>query len=84
MGHERVGYLPKSERWKGIVQKISHFSSGKEDISDIATETTRNVRSKFKNITEDTGVISAFKFLVLLTHASKKEIPSEFLKSKGL
>lgn len=84
MGHERVGYLPKSERWKGIVKKISHFSSEKDDVSDIATETTRNVRSKFKNIREDSGVISAFKFLVLLTQASKKENPSEFLKSKGI
>lgn len=84
MGHERVGYLPKSERWKGIVKKISYFSSEKDDISDIATETTRNVRSKYKNIKEDSGVISAFKFLVLLAHASKKENPSEFLKSNGV
>jgi hypothetical protein len=84
MGHERVGYLPKSERWKGIVKRISFFSFENDDISEIATETTRNVRSKYKNIKEDSGVISAFKFLVLLSHASKKENPSEFLKSMGV
>lgn len=84
MGHERVGYLPKTQRWKSIVKKISHFSSEGDTISDIATETTKNVRNRFKNITEDSGVVSAFKFLVLITHAAKKEDPSAFLKSKGI
>ncbi len=84
MGHERVGYLPKSERWKTIVQLISRFSLENDEVSAIATETTRNVRNKFRNIGDDAGVVSAFKFLVLITHASKNENPSEFLKSKGV
>ena len=84
MGHERIGYLPKTERWKSIVNRISYFSSENDNISDIASETTRNVRSRFNNIKEDTGVLSSFKFLVLLTHASKQVNPSEFLKSKGI
>jgi len=84
MGHERIGYLPKTDRWKNIVSRISYFSSENDNISDIATETTRNVRSRFNNIREDTGVLSAFKFLVILTHASKQENPSEFLKTKGI
>jgi hypothetical protein len=84
MGHERIGYLPKTERWKGIVKRISYFSSENDNVSEIATETTRNVRSRFKYIKEDPSVFSAFKFLLLLTNASKKENPSEFLKSKGV
>lgn len=84
MGHERIGYLPKTERWKSIVKRISCYSSENDNISDIAKETTRNVRTRFKNIKEDPSVISAFKFLVLLTAASKKDNPSEYLKSKGV
>jgi hypothetical protein len=84
MGHERVGYLPKTERWKGLIRKISHFSSGDVNISDIATETTRNVRSRFKVIKEDPSVVNALKYLLVLVKASKKETPIEFLKSQGV
>jgi hypothetical protein len=84
MGHERVGYLPKTQRWTRIVEKINSFSSANDNVSDIALETTKNVRNRFQNIEQDKGVISAFKYLVLLAHASKLSEPDTFLKTKGI
>src|ERR1035437_5019935 len=84
MGHERVGYLPKSKKWTRIVEKLNQFSSDNDNVSDIALETTKNVRNRFKNIEQDNGVISAFKYLVLLAHASKLSDPADFLKTKGI
>jgi len=84
MGHERVGYLPKSQKWVRIVEKINQFSSENDNVSDIAYETTKNVRNRFQNIEQDSGVISAFKYLVLLAHASKLSNPADFLKTKGI
>ncbi len=84
MGHERVGYLPKSQKWKSIVEKIKDFSTSNDNVVDIATETTKNVRSRFNNIEQDGGVVNAFKFLVLLVHASKLSDPNSFLKSNGI
>jgi len=84
MGHERIGYLPKSQKWTSIVKRIEHFSPSSDDVSDIASETLKNVRTRIQFIQEDSGVISAFKFLVLIAHASRLSDPSTFLKTKGI
>lgn len=84
MGHERVGYLPKTQKWRSIVQGIGNFQDGSSNIAELATQTTKNVRSRFKFIEEDKGVFAAFKFIVLFSHACKLNEPEEFLKSKGI
>jgi hypothetical protein len=84
MGHERIGYLPKTQKWTNIVDKIKVFNTDNDNISDIASNTTKNVRIRFKNIEQDGGVIAAFKYLVLLTYASKLSNPEKFLKTEGI
>jgi len=83
MGHERVGILPRRKRWDQIVNKIADFSESGET-SEVAKQTIQNVRSRFKNIESDSGVFAAFKFLVLLSHASKSKNSSEILSEKGI
>lgn len=84
MGHERVGFLPKTKRWNAIVSGIGSFSANPEEISQIAAATTKNVRSRFKLIGSDEGVVSAFKYLVLLSYATKQENSIDFLNQKGI
>lgn len=83
MGHERVGILPRSKRWIQIIDQIEAFPDSNE-ISEIANQTIENVRSRFKNIERDSGVLSAFKFLILLSHASKNKNPSQLLFNHGI
>jgi hypothetical protein len=66
MGHERVGVLPRSRRWRDVVAGIGDFpSSG--DIAGLAESTLGNVRARFDRIHEDPGVNAVFEFLVGLS-----------------
>ncbi|MFL5763899.1 MAG: hypothetical protein ACJ77K_08170 [Bacteroidia bacterium] len=84
MGHERLGYLPKTRTWTKIVGEIAEFSENPEIVSEIAKDTTESVRNRFSGITKDEGVINAFKFLVLLSHSTQVENPYSFLEKNGI
>lgn len=80
MGHERIGYLPKTKRWLTIVDEIVKFSTKEDSIVQIANQTMKNIISRYKYIESDNGVLSSFKFLVLLSVAGKTNMQSDFLK----
>jgi hypothetical protein len=84
MGHERVGTLPKTERWKTIVKSISDYTDEEDAIIDIASQTTKNVRSKFRNIDKDGGVFAGFKFIVILAYCAKTNTAIEKLADEGI
>lgn len=97
MGHERVGILPKSKTWRKVVAQISEFSSydkiddtnsikiqENNNIAEIAKNVLKNVRDRIEYIENDKGIISAFKFLVMLSFASKQKEPLYFLKENGV
>lgn len=84
MGHERIGYLPKSKKWRDIVSEVGNFTADGETIAQIANQTTKNVIARYENIGTDKGVISAFKFLILLAQASKKNNSSAYLEKHGI
>lgn len=84
MGHERVGYLPKSKRWHSIVEGIGNFSKKAGNIADISANTIKNVRSRFKAIEIDGGVLAAFKYLTLLSISSRQKNSSEFLSQHDI
>jgi len=84
VGHERIGYLPKSKKWRTIVDEVANFSSNEETIAQIANQTTKNLIYRYKQIESDQGVFSAIKFLILLTHSAKHENASEILSKHGI
>lgn len=79
MGHERIGFLPKTKRWSEIVDQLSSFSPENDTVEKIAQKAIKNVRTRFKNIERDRGVIAAFKFLLLLAQASVEKNPARFI-----
>ena len=84
MGHERIGYLPKSKKWRTIVHEVASFTATGETIAQIATQTTKNVIQRYENIQSDKGVLAAFKFLILLSQSAKQKDPSDFLAKQGI
>ncbi|SEM57446.1 hypothetical protein SAMN05216436_105219 [bacterium A37T11] len=84
MGHERIGNLPKTERWRGIVKSISNYSEANDTIVDIAAQTTKNVRKRFHYIDNDGSVFAAFKFIITLSHFAKSNNAFEKLEEKGI
>ena len=80
MGHERVGVLPHTKRWRDVVAQLAESSDPKEDIGAIAQATLQNVRLQFRQIHADAGVIAAFQFLIALTKdASSGELATSSL-----
>ena len=84
MGHERIGYLPKSQKWRTIVDEIANFTASGDTIAQIANQTTKNVIRRYENIESDKGVLAAFKFLILLSKSARQKDPSEFLAQQGI
>lgn len=71
MGHERLGALPRTQRWQSVVDKIAESqASGTLLIPDLADETLRNVQERFLRIHTDSGVQAAFAYLISLATAS--------------
>jgi hypothetical protein len=84
MGHERVGMLPKTKRWRKIVGDIGSPALSPSDVSILASRTLENVRKQYEKIFFDDGVLSAFKFLVALSVYSIEENPTDKLNEMGI
>jgi len=67
MGHERVGFLPRTKRWRSIVDTITKAATeSSSSIAQIADATLLNVESRFNRIHKDRGVQAAFAYLISL------------------
>jgi hypothetical protein len=84
MGHERVGVLPKSKRWRDIVGQIAESGYGRADVTDIARDTIKGVANRLAFVQRDPGVVSSFAFLVALAVASRSDDPRGVLAGVGI
>lgn len=84
MGHERIGYLPKSKKWRTIVDEVANFTANRDTIAQIVNQTTKNVIDRYDNIETDKGVLAAFKFLILLSQSARQKNSNEFLAKQGI
>lgn len=84
MGHERIGHLPKTSRWRDVVHKIADLCAADIEVSEIVNRTLQNVNSRFRNINKDDGVKAAFHFLVILAMASRSPSPQKELLATGI
>ena len=69
MGHERVGALPHSKRWRDIVAQMESSGSGEEVVA-LARATLQAVQSRYQRLHRDDGVVSAFQFLIALSKSA--------------
>ena len=84
MGHLRISSLPKTQKWRDIIQQIAGMDVSETEIENIARQTIQNVRSRFRHIMQDNGVLGAFQFLVNLAVASRQENPRAWLLDIGI
>jgi len=71
MGHERIGQLPKSQRWRDIVGGVASSYSDRTMVDSVATDTLRAVRQQFRSAQSDESVVEAFSFLVRAAVATR-------------
>lgn len=64
MGHERLGLLPKTKKWRVIVSEVASVGAGDAPVSAIANQTLAAIESKYRDLGSDESVRAAFSFLV--------------------
>ena len=84
MGHVRMSVLPTSQKWRDITQRIAGMHVSETEVADIAQQTIQNVRSRFRHIVLDDGVLGTFQFLVNLAIASREKNPQAWLLDIGI
>ena len=73
MGHERVGALPRTKRWRDVVHGIAEASSLDGDVHGLANATLRNVRQRLQDVPADTGFVASFEFLLGLAVSARAQ-----------
>lgn len=84
MGHERVGFLPKTKKWKDLINQMGSVSSSEASVAAVATRTLYNVRQRYEKLSRDNAVKSAFSFLVAFSRACRSQEPSRQLQYSGI
>lgn len=57
MGHERIGFLPHTKQWQGIVDQLASFSGGEISTAQIANKTLNAVKKTYEAMPFDESVI---------------------------
>ncbi len=70
MGHERLGLLPKTKRWRAIVEAIASADAPPGDVPEIAKHTLEALGSRYVDLASDKSVETAFAFLVDIARAA--------------
>jgi hypothetical protein len=81
MGHERIGFLPKTQIWRHIVDQLSHFNNSDADVSQIANSTLNNIRKTYEGMSDDDSVIKAIQYLTILTASANDTNQIDFLNN---
>jgi hypothetical protein len=84
MGHERIGFLPKSQSWRHIVDQLSNFNNSDADVSQIANLTLNNIRTTYDEMSNDDSVIKAIQYLAILTASANDTNQIDFLNNNGI
>ena len=56
MGHERIGLLPKTKRWRAIVAEIAAVDAPPSDMPEIARHTLSALGSRYVDLASDVAV----------------------------
>jgi hypothetical protein len=83
MGHRRVGVLPKTQRWRDLVDQLETFSGDEAQLERIVTTTLAGVRDRFLRVESAPSVFESFKYLVAFAVASGTDEPAAFMAESG-
>jgi len=81
MGHERVGFLPKTRRWNDLIKQIGTVYSSGIPVAVIAAQTLHNVQKQYEALFKNSVVKASFAFLVAFSHSCRLPDPRNELQS---
>lgn len=83
MGHERIGVLPKTKRWRAIVAEIAAVDAPPSDVPEIARHTLNALGSRYVDLASDSAVETAFGFLVEMARTAAGKRPDVDIATKS-
>jgi len=83
MGHERIGFLPKTKQWNDIVRQLSAYEGDNEAVKKITNDTLSCIRKTYEQMPYDESVTKAIKFLAMLSYSAKRTDQVSFLNENG-
>ena len=83
MGHERIGFLPKTKQWQRIMEQLTLFDGDYDLIKSISNDTLKAVQSSYSRLQYDESLIRSIQFLAALSVSAKKDDQEEYLRSLG-
>ena len=78
MGHERIGFLPRTKQWNRLTEQIAAYDGDVRSAKVIADQALRAIRDKYNNLPNDESFIKAIRFLrpCLCLHQKKTKFYS--------
>lgn len=83
MGHERIGFLPHTKRWKAITDQLAQFGNGDASIVQVINSTLDATKRLYERMPYDESVIKALSFITTLSFSAKQSDQIRFLNENG-
>jgi len=83
MGHERIGFLPRSKSWVGIIGELAAYDGDINSVKQIAKSTLNAIRRTYEAMPFDESVIKAAEFLIKISFSAKQVNQVDFLNANG-
>lgn len=80
MGHIRLGQLPRSRKWRDVVELVAAGA----DVPQVANATIKAAESAFTFVNKDSGYNQAVWLMTQLGLAAGQEKPLDYLRSQGI
>ena len=80
MGHIRLGQLPRTRKWRDVVELVA----GGADVPQVANATIKAAESAFSFVGNDCGYNQAVWLMTQLGLAAGQDNPLEYLRAKGV
>ena len=70
MGHERIGFIPKTKQWQSIVAQLQTFDGDISTVSKVVADTLDALRVLYSSLAYDPAIIASIRFLATVCHFS--------------
>jgi ribulose bisphosphate carboxylase small subunit len=83
MGHERIGFLPRSQQWLKIVNELAIYNGDIDSVKQITESTLHAIRKNYEEMPLDESIIKAISFLATISFSAKQTDQIDYLISHG-
>lgn len=81
MGHERIGFIPKTKQWQLIVEQLQNYNDDQAAVAKVAADTLDALRGLYDSLPYEPSLIASIRFLSTLCRYSNS---TDKLRSIGV